>query len=63
MPVRDPAFREVVGRELNIHTIAHQDPDAIASHAAGDSRQDHMFTVVDPHFEKSVGLLVDNDTY
>src|SRR4029079_11085193 len=39
-PVRDTSTREVVGRQLHLHTVARQDPDEVHPHLAADVRQD-----------------------
>ena len=58
--VSDPAARQIVGRHLDAHTIADQNADAVFAHLAGDHRQYDVLGVVEPDFEKGVGLLVDN---
>src|SRR5712691_8471595 len=58
--VGDSAAREIVGRHLDAHTIADQDPDAVLAHLAGDHREHNVLAVLEPDFEKGVGLLVDN---
>ena len=59
--VGNASARQVVGRHLNTHAITDQNPDAILSHLTGDGGQDYVFTVVEPDFEKCVGLLIDDD--
>jgi hypothetical protein len=61
IPVGNPPARQVVGRHLNAHAIANQNPDSILSHLAGDSCQYHVLAVIEADFEKGVGLLVNND--
>jgi hypothetical protein len=58
--VGNSSARQVVGRHLNTHAVANQDPDTILTHLAGDGGQYHMFTVVETHLEEGVGLLVDD---
>lgn len=60
VPVGNSSARQVVGRHLNTDAIAYQDPDAVLTHLAGDGGQYHMFAVIETHFEKGVGLLVDD---
>src|SRR6266850_8052890 len=33
-PVRDPTTREIVGRQLHLHTVTGQDPDEVHPHLA-----------------------------
>ena len=42
MPVRDTALGQVVGRELNAHTVAGSDTDEVLTHLARDMGQDLM---------------------
>jgi len=60
--VRDPSLREIIRRQFDIYTIAHQDTNAISSHAARDRREDNMLAVIDLYLEESVGLFVHYDT-
>lgn len=60
MPVRDAAFGKVVWREFDVDAVAHKDADAVAAHTAGDGREHHVIGVFDLHFEKRVGLFVDD---
>ena len=62
MSVGDTAFRQVIGRELNIDTVAHQDTNAVAAHAARDRREDHVLCIVYLYLKKCVRLFVDDDT-
>lgn len=61
MPVCDPSLGEIVRRELNVDTIAHQDANSVAPHAARDRREDNMFRIVDLYFKESIRLLVHDD--
>ncbi len=61
VPICDTAFRQVVRREFDIYTVAHQYADAVSAHAARDGGQDHVVRIIDLDFEKCVGLLVDHD--
>src|SRR5207244_13405723 len=53
-PVRDPAPREVVRRQLDLHPIAREDPDEVHPHLAAHVRE-HPVTVVQLHSEHRVG--------
>jgi hypothetical protein len=61
VPVGNASARQVVGRHLDTHAITNQNPDAILSHLTGDGGQDYVFAVVEPDFEKCVGLFIDDD--
>src|SRR5256712_3303965 len=52
-PVRDPAPREVVRRQLDLHPIAREDPDEVHPHLAAHVRE-HPVTVVQLHSEHRV---------
>jgi len=60
VPVGDPAARQVVRRHLDGDAIADQDANAIFAHLAGNRGEHDVFAVIEAHFEKGVGLLVDN---
>src|SRR5437899_425730 len=51
--VRDPAPREVVRRQLDLHPIAREDPDEVHPHLAAYVRE-HPVTVVQLHSEHRV---------
>src|SRR2546422_8999717 len=51
--VRDPAPREVVRRQLDLHPIAREDPDEVHPHLAAHVRE-HPVTVVQLHSEHRV---------
>jgi hypothetical protein len=57
--ISDAAAREVVGRHLYADPIADQDAYAMLAHLAGNRCQHDVRTVVELHFEKSIGLFVD----
>jgi hypothetical protein len=61
VPVGNSTTGEVVGRHLNTHAIAYQNPDAILPHLAGDGGQYYVFTIVELDFKEGVGLFVDDD--
>src|SRR5215212_974750 len=39
IPVRDPAAREVVRRQLGLHLVAREDPDVVLPHLSRDCRE------------------------
>ena len=45
MAINNTAFRQVVGRNFNIDSIAGQNPDAVTAHAARNMREDDMAVV------------------
>src|SRR5260370_8976844 len=52
-PVRDAPARQVVGRELHLHTVARQDPDEVHPHLAAHVRE-HFVAVLQLHPEHPV---------
>src|SRR5438093_8295928 len=52
--VGDAAAIEIVGRELDLHTVAGEDADVVAPHLARDVPEDLVF-VVQLHLEHRVG--------
>src|SRR6476469_4356136 len=60
VPVGDPAARQVVRRHLDGDAIADEDADTILAHLAGDCGEHDVFAVIEAHFEKGVGLLIDD---
>jgi hypothetical protein len=53
-----PAF-EVVGRQLDLHTVSAQDPDVVAAHLPGDVAEHHV-VVVELHAEHRVRQRLDD---
>jgi len=53
---------EVIGRQLDVHAIPHQDTDAVSAHTARDGREDDMVSVVDLYLKKSIWLFVYDHT-
>ena len=51
MSVRDPSSGEVVGAELDLHSIARQDADVVLAHLPGDRGEHVRVEVVDVHPE------------
>src|SRR2546426_875286 len=51
--IRDPAAREVVRRQLDLHAVARQDPDEVHPHLAAHVRE-HPVAVVQLHSEHRV---------
>ena len=58
--ISNPATRQIVGRHLNAHAVANQNADTVPAHSSGNRGQDDVITVVEPHFEEGIGLLIDN---
>ena len=54
MTVDDPAFRQVVGRHLEIDPVAWKNPDAVAAQAAGDVGEDDV-SVIELHRKGRAG--------
>src|SRR5262249_49972386 len=52
-PIRDPATGQVVGRQLDLHPVARQDPDEVHPHLARDMGE-HPVAVVELHPEHRV---------
>src|SRR6266480_1071982 len=52
-PVRDAPAREVVGRELDLHAVAREDPDEVHSHLPAHVRE-HLVAVLQLHAEHRV---------
>jgi hypothetical protein len=42
MPVHDTAFREIVGRKLDVDPVAGKNPDAVPAHAPGNVSEDRV---------------------
>src|SRR3990172_9652415 len=59
--IRDPAAREVVGRQLDAHPIAGQNADEVHPQLAADVRQDAVF-VLQFDIEHVVGQRLDDRT-
>jgi hypothetical protein len=59
-PVGDSSARQIVGRHFDTDAVAYQNAYAMFAHLAGNRREDDVRAVVQLHFEKGVGLLVDN---
>jgi hypothetical protein len=59
MPVRDASARQVVRGELDIHAIARQDPDAIATHFPGGVSES-LVTVVEQDLVHAVPECLDD---
>ena len=59
MPVGNAALGEVVGRELDVDAVAHQDAYAVSAHAARDRGEHDMLALGDLYLEKCVRLFVD----
>src|SRR5918995_2310857 len=53
VPVDDPAAREVIRRDLDLHAIAREDLDAEAAHLSGRVAQ-HLVAFVELDLEHSV---------
>jgi hypothetical protein len=62
VPVRYTSFREVVRRKLYVNAVAHQDANAVSTHAAGYRREDKVVGVVDLHLKESVRLFIHDNT-
>ena len=62
VPVRNSAFRQIIGRELDVDSITHQDTYTVTTHAARDGREDDMLTVLDLYLKERVRLFVYNHT-
>src|ERR1051326_1428338 len=60
VPVGNAAARPVVGRHLDGDAIADEDAEAVLAHLAGNCGEHDVVAVIEAHFEKGVGLLVDN---
>ena len=60
IPISNSAARQIVGRHLNAYSIANQNSDPIFSHLAGNSCQHNVFAIIEPDFEKGVGLFVND---
>jgi hypothetical protein len=54
IPVGDPAFREIVGRQLDRDLVAHQDLDEVHAHFPRNMRE-HGVPVFKAHLEHCVG--------
>ena len=61
MSVCNSPLRKIVGRELDVDAVAHQDADAVAAHTARDSGENDMLALLYLYFEKCIGLFVDYD--
>ena len=57
--VGDAATAEVVGRELDLHTVAREDPDVVHAHLPGDVRE-HLVPVLELDPEHGVGQRFDD---
>ena len=62
MPVRYPALCKVVRRKLDVYAIAHQDADAISSHATRDRRGHNVLAILYLDLKERVWLLIDHDS-
>jgi hypothetical protein len=60
--VRDASLRKVVRRKLDVDAVAHQDANAVSTHAAGYRREDKVVGVVDLHLKESVRLFIHDNT-
>ena len=54
LPESDPRLRQIVGRQLDGHPVAGNDPDKIFPHLAGDGRQ-HLMLVIEFNAEHRSG--------
>src|SRR4029079_6579395 len=57
--VRDAAAGQVVGRELDLHLVAGQDPDVVHAHLPRDVRE-HLVAVLELYSEHGVGQWLDH---
>src|SRR4029078_449102 len=60
--VRDPAARQVVGRELHAHAVAGQDPDEVHPELSGNMRQ-HSVPVLQLDSEHRVVQRLDDRAF
>jgi uncharacterized protein YjlB len=60
--VGDATAGKVVRRHLYAHAISNKYANAILAHLSGHCGQHYVIAVIELHFEKSVGLLVDDYT-
>lgn len=60
MPVGNAALCEVVWREFDIHAVAHENTDAVATHSARDGGEHHVISVRDLDLKIGVWLFIDD---
>ncbi len=58
--VGDSSTRQIIWRHFDADAIAYENTYAVFSHLAGNRREDNVRAVIQLHFEKGVGLFVDN---
>src|SRR6185503_18370908 len=59
VPIGDAAAAEVVGRELDLHAVAREDPDVVHSHLPRDVGED-LVPVLELDAEHGVGQRLDH---
>src|SRR3954447_2180798 len=62
VPVGDATPAEVVGRELDLHPVAGEDPDVVHPHLPRDVRQ-YLVTVLQLDAEHGVGQRLDDRAF
>jgi len=58
--ISNPASGQVVGRKLDLHAIAWEDPDVVLSHLPGDRRENIVATLLKLYPKHGAGKRLDD---